>query len=110
MITLFILVLSFIHKLSFRQVKSVLFCKASASLTSFGTSISHPVKSGLDRGEKFLRLIKEFSDTLTRVQIEAATRSGLQHRHQRLQMGLNAYRGCSSCIRRHQPSNQGVPF
>ena len=50
MITLFILVLSFIHKLSFRQVKSVLFCKASVSLTSSGTSIPHPVKSGLERG------------------------------------------------------------
>jgi len=50
MITLFILVLSFIHKLSFRQVKSVLFSKGSASLTSSGTSIPHPVKSVLDRG------------------------------------------------------------
>ena len=39
MITLFILVLSFIHKLSFRQVKSGLFCKGSASLTISGTSI-----------------------------------------------------------------------
>lgn len=45
MITLFILVLSFIHKLSFRQVKSGLFCKGSACLTILGTSITHPVKS-----------------------------------------------------------------
>ena len=55
MITLFILVLSFIHKLSFRQVKSRLFCKGSACLTILGTSIPHPVKSK----QKQVMLIKK---------------------------------------------------